>query len=76
MSKIEENSNNKYIPYCHFCGGKVGEISERTDELITSIFDCEKCNYNYCNQCSYEAIEKNKQVQKCLRCDKIIYKVC
>jgi len=28
-----------------------------------------------CNQCSYEAIEKNKQVQKCLRCDEIIYKV-
>lgn len=69
-------NEEKHIPYCHFCGAKIGEISERTDEKVTAIFDCEKCWYNYCDQCSYEAEENGKKVQKCLRCDSIIEKVC
>lgn len=74
MDTNKEKINN-HTPYCHFCGGKIGETSERTDEEIHLIFDCEKCNFNYCDQCSYETIEKNKHVQKCLKCNNIIYKV-
>lgn len=68
-------SKRKYEPYCHFCGSKIGQISERTDEKVISIFDCEKCNVNYCDQCSYEKIENDAKVQKCIRCDNIIEKV-
>ena len=74
MEKKGKNSN-EYTPCCHFCGGKVGEISDRTDELISSLYDCAKCNLNYCNQCSYETVEKNRTIQKCLRCDNVVEKV-
>jgi hypothetical protein len=65
----------KYEPYCHFCGSKIGQISERTDEKVNSIFDCERCNLNYCDQCSYETVENDVKVQKCIRCNNIIEKV-
>jgi hypothetical protein len=65
----------KYIPQCHFCGGSVGEISERTEELVNAIFDCRKCKVNYCDQCSYEDQKKGHVVQKCLRCNSELDKV-
>ena len=60
--------NKKHEAYCHFCGSKVGDISDRTGERSTAIFDCPKCKVNYCDQCSYFK-EENKNVQLCLRCD-------
>ena len=68
-------NKEKYEPYCHYCGSKIGQISDRTDENVNSIFDCEKCSVNYCDQCSYETIENDVKVQKCLRCDNIIEKI-
>lgn len=68
-------NKEKHEPYCYFCGSKIGQISERTDEMVNSIFDCEKCNVNYCDQCSYETIENDVKVQKCIRCGNIIEKV-
>lgn len=68
-------NEKKYLPYCHFCGARVGEISERTDEKATAIFYCKKCSTNYCDQCSYKTVENGKEIQKCLRCDSIMEKV-
>jgi len=65
----------KYEPYCHFCGSKIGQISERTDEKVNSIYDCEGCQVNYCDQCSYEKEKNGVKLQKCIRCDNIIEKV-
>ena len=64
----------EFKPYCHFCGGRIGDISERTDEKVTAIYDCEKCKANYCDQCSYPDKDK-PEVQLCLRCDSIIEKL-
>ena len=66
----------EYRIQCNYCGASVGEISERTDEKVSAIYDCEKCVYNYCDQCSYETEINDKLVQKCLRCENIIEKVC
>ncbi len=73
---ITNMQEKKHKPYCHFCGASVGEISEGTDEKVSAIYDCEKCVYNYCDQCSYETEINEKKVQKCLRCESIIEKVC
>jgi hypothetical protein len=61
--------------FCHFCGATVTEISERTDEIVSSIFDCPKCCLNYCDQCSYTKEINGKEVQLCLRCDSKLDKV-
>ena len=39
---------------CSYCGASVGEISDRTDELVKAVYDCLKCRLNYCDQCTYE----------------------
>jgi len=65
----------KYEPYCHFCSSKIGQISDRTNEKVNSIFICEKCDVNYCDQCSYEKTENGVKIQKCIRCNNIIEKV-
>ena len=71
---IKSCADNKL--QCNYCGARIGEISERTEEKVNSIYYCKKCVYNYCDQCSYETKEENKKVQKCLRCENIIEKVC
>ena len=65
-------TSKKYEPSCYYCGSRIGEISEQTNEMVNSIFDCERCNVNYCDQCSYEKIENAVKVQKCIRCNSTI----
>ena len=61
---------NKYNRLqCHFCGASISEISERTEEIVNSIFDCPKCRVNYCDQCSYSEDTDQANIQRCLRCD-------
>lgn len=69
---------SSYIPikaYCVFCGSTIGHISECTEELVNAVYDCPKCNLNYCDQCSYEKIINGYAVQLCLRCDSRLDKV-
>ena len=66
---------NQFKVYCHFCGSTVGQISERTENLVNAIYDCEKCNVNYCDQCSYEEEIDGHMAQFCLRCESRIEKV-
>ncbi|MCI5116973.1 MAG: hypothetical protein D3913_03225 [Candidatus Electrothrix sp. LOE1_4_5] len=60
---------------CHFCGATVGETSERTEEPVTSMYVCEKCKMNYCDQCSYEKKVDGRVKQFCLRCESEIEKL-
>jgi len=69
------SSGNSFKAYCHYCGSTVGQISERTEKSVNAVYDCEKCNVNYCDQCSYKKEIDGKQVQFCLRCDSQIEKV-
>jgi len=64
-----------YKAYCHFCGATVGQISDATGEKVSAIYDCPKCNVNYCDQCSYEKDVGGKLVQFCIRCESKIEKV-
>jgi len=66
---------NQFKAYCHFCGSTVGQISERTENFVSAIYDCEKCNVNYCDQCSYEKEIDGHLAQFCLRCESRIEKV-
>lgn len=68
-------SNNTLKAYCAFCGSTVGQISDRTEELVTGVYDCLKCETNYCDQCSYGKEIDGKTVQYCLRCNSQIEKV-
>jgi hypothetical protein len=61
--------------YCNFCGATVGQISDRTEEKVSAIYDCPKCKVNYCDQCSYGKNGNGKLVQFCLRCESKIEKV-
>ncbi len=61
--------------YCHFCGATVGQISDRTEEKVNAIYDCSKCDVNYCDQCSYGKEIDGKALQFCLRCESKIEKV-
>ena len=63
------------LKYCHYCGSTVGQTSERTEKSVQAVYDCGKCNVNYCDQCSYEKEIDGKLVQLCLRCDSQIEKV-
>jgi hypothetical protein len=64
------NNNKKKIKaYCNYCGSTVGEISQRTESIIKTVFDCEKCGVNYCDQCSYEEEIDGQVKQICIRCD-------
>jgi hypothetical protein len=60
-------------PYSLFCGARVGEISQRTEEMTHAIYDCPKCDRYYCGQCSYN--KDGFHFQFCLRCDSKIKKV-
>ncbi len=75
--KTQETVSNKntFKAYCMFCGSTVGQISDRTEERVTAIFDCRKCQMNYCDQCSYGKEIDEQLVQFCLRCDSQIEKV-
>ncbi len=59
---------------CSYCGAEAGDISERTEQKATAIYDCEKCFANYCDQCSY-AKDDTSDVQMCLRCDSVMEKI-
>lgn len=61
--------------YCIFCGSTVGQISDRTEDLVKAVYDCPKCKQNYCDQCSYEKEIDGQLMQLCLRCDSQIEKV-
>lgn len=61
--------------YCFFCGSTVGQISDRTEEKVNAVYDCPKCNCNYCDQCSYEKVIEDEPVQSCLRCNSKLEKV-
>lgn len=73
--KQETASTNTLKAYCIFCGSTVGQISDRTEECVTAIYDCPKCRVNYCDQCSYGKDIDGRSVQFCLRCDNQIEKV-
>ncbi len=68
--------NKEEIIYCLFCGASVGDISESTDQPVTAIYDCPKCQVNYCSECSYAEEIDGEYKQFCLRCDSQIYKIC
>ena len=55
--------------YCIFCGSTVGQQSDRTGGKVTAVYDCPKCERNYCDQCSYAKDVEGHSVQLCLRCD-------
>lgn len=64
--------------HCHFCGSTVGQNSDRTEELVHAVYDCPKCNVNYCDQCSasqYGEDENDADIRICLRCNGEIEKV-
>jgi hypothetical protein len=74
--KKKNNSRAHRIQaYCHYCGALVGEISDRTDELVKAVYDCLKCRLNYCDQCTYAKKIDGELVQLCLRCDNKLEKV-
>ncbi len=75
--KKQETSSHENLlkAFCNFCGSTVGQISERTENRVNAVYDCPKCNVNYCDQCSYEKEIDGKSVQLCLRCDSQIEKV-
>ena len=45
--------DKKFKSSCNYCGAEVDEISQRTGQKVTTIYDCKKCHANYCDQCSY-----------------------
>ena len=64
--------------YCYFCGSTVGQTSDRTEELVHAVYDCSKCNVNYCDQCSvykYKEDKNDADIRICLRCNSEIEKV-
>ncbi|MCW5202446.1 MAG: hypothetical protein QTN59_01650 [Candidatus Electrothrix communis] len=69
------SSDNQIKASCHYCGATVGESSQRTEETVTAMYDCEKCNVNYCDQCSYEKVIDGHAKQFCLRCESEIEKL-
>jgi hypothetical protein len=77
MKKIQNASSQgkQFQAHCHYCGSTVGEISQRTEELTNAMYDCEKCNDNYCDQCSYENDIDGQVKQFCLRCESEIKKI-
>ena len=57
MKKKKQETSSHENPlkaFCNFCGSTVGQISERTENRVNAVYDCPKCNVNYCDQCSYE----------------------
>lgn len=71
--KQEASSHENQIQaYCYFCGATIGQISERTENIVNTIFYCKKCIANYCDQCSYEKEKDGNLVQFSLRCEKQI----
>jgi len=77
MKKIQNASSHskQSQTYCQYCGSTIGEISQRTEELIIAMYDCEKCKVNYCDQCSYPNDIDGQIKQFCLRCESEIEKV-
>ncbi len=68
---VNQPNTREIKAYCIFCGSTVGQISDRTEGKVNAIYDCPRCNNNYCDQCSYE----NDGKQRCLRCDSELEKV-
>lgn len=69
------SSRPKVKTYCSFCGSTVGQTSDHTGEKVNAVYDCPKCNRNYCDQCSYEDEADGLQAQFCLRCESRMEKV-
>ena len=67
--------NREFKVYCNYCGATVGQISDRTEEKVSAIYDCPKCKVNYCDQCSYGEKADGKPAQFCLRCESKIEKI-
>lgn len=62
-----------FVARCDYCGAAPGEISGRTEETVSALFECTKCNQLYCDQCSY--FSSADQVQRCLRCENTVEKL-
>ena len=71
---MSKTLNKETKPSCNFCGAEAGEISQRTEQKVTAIYDCEKCCKNYCSQCRYFK-EKEPEIQLCLQCDSKLWKL-
>ncbi len=67
----QDNSSDddSFKAYCHYCRSTAGQISECAEKSVKAVYDCEKCNVNHCDQCSYEKEIDGKLAQFCLRCD-------
>ena len=61
-------------PLCNSCGAAMDEVSQRTNQKVTTIYECNKCGSNYCDQCN-ESKKSTLDVQLCLGCDSVIEKV-
>ena len=72
--KNKKNMSETFKPSCGFCGAEVDEISQRTEQKVSAIYDCKKCHNTYCDQCSYSN-EDTSEKQLCLRCDSVLKKV-
>ena len=60
---------------CISCGSMVGQTSGRTMRKVKAVYDCPKCGFSCCDQCSYEETVDGTLVQFCLRCDGKLEKV-
>jgi hypothetical protein len=69
MESTDKKDTLQPKAYCSFCGSPVGLESDRTGEIVTTVYDCPKCDRNYCDQCSYSDTVAGERIQKCLRCD-------
>jgi hypothetical protein len=70
---VSQAGNREMKASCFFCGSTVGEKCECTGGKVSAIYDCPRCDMNYCDQCSYERDNDGKQ--RCLRCDSKLKKV-
>ena len=70
----KQNRKEEFKPSCGFCGAEVDEVSQRTEQKVSVIYNCKKCRNNYCDQCSYSKMD-NPETQLCLRCDSELEKV-
>jgi hypothetical protein len=62
-----------FVASCDYCGAAPGEISGRTGETVSALYECAQCDQLYCDQCSY--FSSADQVQRCLRCENTVEKL-
>ena len=55
--------NSDFKAYCHFCGATVGQISDRTEEKVSSIYDCPKCGRRF----AFYGLQTPWKIHKCTK---------